>query len=505
MIVVLDFGSQVAHLICRRIRELNVYSELVPFDTPPKMIEDMNPCGIILSGGPNSVYEKNTPIPDIALYELGIPMLGICYGHQLLAKYLGGLVSRGKGEYGQTIMNVNKASEFLNKLEEREAVWMSHSDFVERVPDGFTATSYSENNFISSMEDNERKIFGVQFHPEVSHTPKGKQILKNFIKIAGCLKDWRLENFITNKINSIKKEVGNSKVLMGISGGIDSSVAAEIIHRAIGDNLYCIFVDNGLLREGEFEEVCSYYEKMGLNFCSVNAAELFLSRLTGVVDPEEKRKIIGNAFIEVFEEEGKELGSFSFLGQGTIYPDRVESAQTSAQASTIKTHHNVGGLPEVMKLALLEPLKDLYKDEVRRVGSILNLPEQLVKRHPFPGPGLAVRIVGEIIPERLRILRESDDILKEELENEGVYNDLWQVFTAFLDIKTVGVMGDARSYQNPLVIRCVDSIDAMTANSSIIKIEILKKIASRIVNEVDGVNRVFYDLTDKPPATIEYE
>ncbi|MFX1515407.1 MAG: glutamine-hydrolyzing GMP synthase [Promethearchaeota archaeon] len=505
MILVVDFGSQVAHLIARRIRELNVYSELIQHNTPIERILMMKPHGIILSGGPSSVYESNAPSLDVKTFDLNVPVLGICYGHQLMAQHLGGVVAKGKGEYGKTLIKTVHKSKLLNEVAAEEIVWMSHSDYVERVPNDFIITSYSENNYVSSMENIDKQLYSVQFHPEVFHTPKGKHILNNFIDLTGSPRDWSLEKFVEKKIAAIKNKIGKAKVLMGVSGGVDSTVSAELIHRAIGENLHCVFVNNGLLREGEYEEVCEYFERYNFNFFPVNSTELFLSRLKGVIDPEEKRRIIGNTFIEVFEQQANEIGKFQFLGQGTIYPDRIESAQPSSQASTIKTHHNVGGLPEKMNLDLIEPLMDLYKDEVREVGRILEIDENLLNRHPFPGPGLAVRIIGEITPNRLRIVRQSDHILTEELKKQGLYYKSWQVLTAFLNIKTVGVMGDARSYQYPIVIRCVESTDAMTASASSIPIEVLKKIGTRIVNEVDGVNRVFYDLTDKPPATIEYE
>ena len=505
MILIVDFGSQVAHLIARRIRELNVYSELIQHNTPIERILEMKPQGIILSGGPSSVYTHNAPSLDVRTFGLNIPILGICYGHQLLAKYLGGVVAKGKGEYGKTLIKTTNKSELLRGIAVEEIVWMSHSDYVERVPDDFIITSYSENNYISSMENIDKEIFGVQFHPEVFHTPKGKHILNNFIDLTKSPRDWNLESFVEKKIVAIKNKIGNARVLMGVSGGVDSTVSAELIHRAIGKNLHCVFVNNGLLRKGEYEEVCNFFERYNFNFFPIDSTKLFLSRLKGVIDPEEKRRIIGKTFIEVFEQQANKLGDFQFLGQGTIYPDRIESAEPSSQASTIKTHHNVGGLPEKMNLDLIEPLMDLYKDEVREVGRILGIDENLLNRHPFPGPGLAVRIIGEVSEDHLRIVRESDHILAQELKKHQLYHKSWQVLTAFLNIKTVGVMGDARSYQYPIVIRCVESSDAMTASASSIPIKILKKIGTRIVNEVDGVNRVFYDLTDKPPATIEYE
>ncbi|MFW9854352.1 MAG: glutamine-hydrolyzing GMP synthase [Candidatus Thorarchaeota archaeon] len=509
MIIVVDFGSQVAHLISRRIRELRVYSELVPPSIGPKEIQELNPCGIILSGGPSSVYASSAPQINPEIFELDIPTLGICYGHQLIAKELGGTVSKGKGEYGETLISIQPLdSELLKRYaskESQEIVWMSHSDFVETLPPGFQTTSISENNYISSMENPSRSIYTLQFHPEVAHTPNGMQILDNFLTLTGCKRDWNLEDFINEKVQEIRLVVGDAKVLMGVSGGVDSTVAAELIRKAIGPQLYCVFLDNGLLRMNEFEEVCAFFDQSDYNFYAYNVSNIFLSRLTDICDPEEKRRIIGNTFIEVFEEKAKLLGNFDFLGQGTIYPDRIESAQPSSRASVIKTHHNVGGLPEKMALDLLEPLKDLYKDEVRRIGKLLKIPNDLIGRHPFPGPGLAVRVVGEITKDRLQIVRESDQILVEELKKAGFYSGLWQSFTAFLGIKTVGVMGDARSYQYPVVIRAVESTDGMTANTADISVNTLKKIASRITNEVDGVNRVFFDLTDKPPATIEYE
>ncbi len=505
MILVIDFGSQVAHLIARRIRELNVYSELITYTASVEQILEKEPCGIILSGGPASVYEKNAPNINENILSLELPILGICYGHQLISKLLGGIVSQGKGEYGKTHISPIDFKGILSGIKEKEIVWMSHSDFVKKPPNGFNITSYSENGYISSMENQKKNIYSVQFHPEVYHTPKGNKILQNFLNLANCPRNWTLEEFTETTIKSIQNQVGNKKVIMGVSGGVDSTVTAELIRRAIGQNLVCVFVNNGLLRKGEFEEVCSFFNKSDYNFHTVDASNYFLSKLENVINPEKKRRIIGKSFIEVFEKKAKELGDFKFLGQGTIYPDRIESAEPSSQASVIKTHHNVGGLPEKMNLALVEPLKDLYKDEVRKVGKILGIDRYLLKRHPFPGPGLAVRIVGKITSNRLRIVRESDYILNEELKKENLYQTLWQSFTAFLDVRSVGVMGDARSYQYPIVIRCVQSTDAMTANAASISIDILKRIGSRIVNEVDGINRVLYDLTDKPPSTIEYE
>lgn len=505
MILVIDFGSQVAHLIARRIRELNVFSELIAHTASIEQIQKKKPCGIILSGGPASVYEKNAPNMNRNIFSLGVPILGICYGHQLICKLLGGIVSQGKGEYGKTQISPIDLKGILSGIEEKEIVWMSHSDFVKNPPNGFNITSYSGNGYISSMENQKKNIYSVQFHPEVYHTPKGNKILENFLNLTNCPRNWTLEEFVETTIKSIKKQVENKKVIMGVSGGVDSTVAAELIRRAIGNNLVCVFVNNGLLRKGEFKEVCSFFNKSDYNFHTVDASNYFLSKLENVINPERKRKIIGKSFIEIFEKKAKELGDFDFLGQGTIYPDRIESAEPSSQASVIKTHHNVGGLPEKMNLALVEPLKDLYKDEVRKVGKILEIDKYLLNRHPFPGPGLAVRIVGKITSNRLRIVRESDYILTEELKKENLYQTLWQSFTAFLGVRSVGVMGDARSYQYPIVIRCVQSTDAMTANAASISIGILKRIGSRIVNEVDGINRVLYDLTDKPPSTIEYE
>lgn len=505
MILVIDFGSQVAHLITRKIRELNVYSELLGNSTSIDDIITKNPCGIIFSGSPSSVNDINAPSLMSDIFDLGIPILGICYGHQLIAKVLGGKISQGKGEYGKTSIFPSDRNGILKGTQKKEIVWMSHSDYVVNPPQGFNITSYSENGYITSMENPENKIFCVQFHPEVNHTPSGKMILDNFLATSECNRNWSLKEFTEIAIENIRKQVGNEQVIMGVSGGVDSTVAAELIHRAIGSNLVCIFVNNGLLRKGEYEEVCTHFSQSNFNFHSIDATGFFLSNLKNVTNPEEKRKIIGRSFIEIFEQKAEELGEFTFLGQGTIYPDRIESAEPSAQASVIKSHHNVGGLPKKMKLTLVEPLKDLYKDEVRAIGRILGIDDDLLNRQPFPGPGLAVRIVGDVTAERLRIVQESDYILNEELKKESIYSTLWQSFTGFLDVRSVGVMGDARSYQHPIVIRCVQSSDAMTANAASIDTEVLKRIASRIANEVDGVNRVFYDLTDKPPSTIEYE
>ncbi|PIO00116.1 glutamine-hydrolyzing GMP synthase [archaeon CG10_big_fil_rev_8_21_14_0_10_43_11] len=503
MILVFDFGSQVAHLITRRIRELGVYAELIAPDTPAQKIKDLEPQALILSGGPKSVYEKDAPTIDQNIFALGLPILGICYGHQLMAQSLGGSVQKGKGEYGSTIINVRDSSNLLKTFSHEHEVWMSHSDYVQTPPKGFLVTSLSRNGYISSMAHQKKQFYSVQFHPEVTHTKNGRDVFDAFLSSINAKRDWSLQDFIEQSMQSIKSRVGTKNVLMGVSGGVDSTVAATLLNKVIPNNLHCVFINNGLLREGEFEEVITYFNNFK-NFHAIDASDRFLSQLKNVTDPEEKRKIIGNTFIDVFDKKAQELGDFTYLGQGTIYPDRVESAQTSKNASKIKTHHNVGGLPKNMRLSVLEPLADLYKDEVRAIGRLLGIPNQLIDRQPFPGPGLAVRIVGSITKDRLRIVRESDAILRAELITQGV-PDLWQAFTALLPVKTVGVKGDERSYEYPVVIRCVRSVDAMTAEAACLSLTLLKQIGARIANEVSGVNRVLYDLTDKPPGTIEFE
>lgn len=512
MILVLNFGAQYAHLIARRVRELGVYSEILPCDTSLREIGKLKPDGIILSGGPASVYEHNAPTMDRKILDLGIPILGICYGLQLIGKFVGGEVLAGKlKEFGSRELIVKKNGKLLKGLSKKEQVWMSHGDLVTDLPRDFEVLASTDTCKIASFENNAKKLYGIQFHAEVAHTLKGSQILKNFVfDICKAKKDWHIKSVSKKLIKEIKKEVGKNSVIMGISGGVDSTVAATLIHKAIGNRLYCVFVDHGLIRKNEAEEVKNFFEKKlkFRNFYMEDASKIFLEKLKEISEPEEKRKIIGHAFIEVFEGKVAELEkrhkSIKFLGQGTIYPDRIESAQPSKYASKIKSHHNVT-LPEKMRLKVIEPLKEFYKDEVRKLGKELKIPDEILNRHPFPGPGLAIRILGEVTDERLRILKEADYIFIEELKKSKHYDKTWQAFAALLPVKTVGVMGDARTYEYVIALRAVTSFDAMTANWAKLPTELLERISNRIINEVRGVNRVLYDITQKPPGTIEYE
>ncbi|MFX1568875.1 MAG: glutamine-hydrolyzing GMP synthase [Promethearchaeota archaeon] len=517
IIIVLDFGGQYAHLITRRIRDLGVYSEIYPYDISLDELKEIKPKAIILSGGPGSVYEQNDPKLKKEFYQFirynKIPVLGICYGHHLIMHQLGGKVeSKQKKEYGKANLTILKSNLLFDSLEKEQIVWMSHGDQISKIAEGFAPYAKTDTCPIAAYGNQEKQLYGVQFHPEVSNTPNGKKILENFIfKIAGCKREWKLEGWIDESIKDIRKVVGSeNKVILGLSGGVDSSVAAVLLHKAIGDRLHCIFVNNGVLRKNEEIEVQDNFKnKLKFeNFHYVDAQELFLKKLANVEDPEEKRRIIGHTFIEVFENKTIELETLfpdiKYLAQGTIYPDRVETSATSKASVKIKSHHNLT-LPEDMKLKIIEPLKDLYKDEVRRIGLKLGVPDEIVSRHPFPGPGMAVRIIGPINKEKLDILRQADEILIEEIKKAGIYENLWQAFCVFLPLKTVGIMGDFRTYEYICSIRVVESLDAMTANFSKLDWELLEGISTRIINEVKGINRVVYDISNKPPSTIEYE
>ncbi len=506
-IVVLDFGSQYNQLIARRIREIGVFSELIPHTTTAEEIKKMAPSGIILSGGPNSVYEENAFKIDMEIFNLGIPVLGICYGMQLMSHAFGGVVSKADhSEYGKAVFKHTKPNALLLAgLPEEHTVWMSHGDLVTQVPEGFEAIATSADCPIAAMENADKKWFGVQCHPEVQHSERGFDLLKNFtLKICGCVGDWKMENFIDQQVKAIREQVGDKKVLLALSGGVDSSVVGVLLQKAIGDQLTCVFVDHGMLRKNEAEEVMNNLSgKFGLNIIKVDAKERFLTKLAGVSDPETKRKIIGNEFIYLFDEESEKLKDIDFLAQGTLYTDIIESGTATAQ--TIKSHHNVGGLPEDMKFKLIEPVNTLFKDEVRLLGEELGMPAHLVWRQPFPGPGLAIRILGDITEEKLEIVRDSDLILREEIAKAGLDRDIWQYFTVLTGLKSVGVMGDTRTYDYTLAIRAITSVDGMTADFARIPWDVLQKISVRLVNEVKHVNRIVYDITSKPPATVEWE
>lgn len=506
-IIVLDFGSQYNQLITRRLRDFGIYSELLSHKLTADEIKEINPKGIIFSGGPNSVYDPNAFKVDPEIFKLGIPILGICYGMQLMSYDLGGKVEKAdNSEYGRADIEVLDDEAVLFKgLPKKQYVWMSHGDLVTQAPAGFEVTATSKNCPIASIADNDRKFYGVQFHPEVRNSEYGLDILRRFaFDVCGAKANWTMDDFIDMQIDEIRKEVGDKKVILGLSGGVDSSVTAVLIHKAIGDQLTCIFVDHGLLRKNEANQVMDALSRdLGVNIIKVDAADRFLGKLEGVTDPEQKRKIIGKEFIEVFNEEAKKIRDADFLAQGTLYTDVIESGTDTAQ--TIKSHHNVGGLPKKLGFKLIEPLRKLFKDETRELGEKLGIPHELVWRQPFPGPGLGIRVIGEITPEKLEIVRESDAILREEIKKAGLDEEIWQYFTVLPGIRSVGVMGDGRTYDYAVAIRAVTSIDGMTADFAKIPWDILQKISVRIVNEVDHVNRILYDVTSKPPSTIEYE
>lgn len=507
-ILVLDFGSQYTQLIARRVRENKVYSEIFPFNAPMDKIKNFEPKGIILSGGPSSVYEKGAPMPDLEIFKLGLPILGICYGMQLMAHFLSGRVARAsKREYGKAELFIDDDRDIFYRIPSRTHVWMSHGDRIEKLPQDFLAIGHTANSPIAAMADKNREFYALQFHPEVVHTDKGQNILRNFIfNICKCKPRWTMKSFIETAKMDIAEKTQKRKIICGISGGVDSSVTAVLIHEAVGDDLTCIFVDNGVLRQNEAAKVeQTLRQNFHMNIICIDASERFLQRLKGMRDPERKRKIIGNEFIRVFEEEAQKIKDAAFLAQGTLYPDVIESTSFKGPSATIKSHHNVGGLLKKMKLKLIEPLRELFKDEVRLLGRELGMPDEIINRHPFPGPGLAIRCIGDVTKQKINLLRKADVIVLEEIKRAGIYNKVWQAFAVLLPVKSVGVMGDERTYENVAAVRVVKSLDGMTADWAKIPYEVMESISNRIINEVKGINRVVYDITSKPPGTIEWE